>query len=64
MAKTALIMKQQRGLVAPKFKTRAYHRCRICGRPRGYLRKFQTCRICFRELALKGEVPGIVKASW
>ena len=61
MAKTSLIMKSQR---APKFSVRAYNRCKICGRSRGYLRKFQTCRICFRELALRGEVPGIVKASW
>jgi small subunit ribosomal protein S14 len=61
MAKTALIMKAQR---PPKFRTRAYHRCKLCGRPRGYIRKFQLCRLCFRELALKGEVPGIVKASW
>ena len=61
MAKTSLIMKQQR---APKFKARAYHRCQLCGRPRGYLRKFELCRLCFRELALKGEVPGVVKASW
>jgi small subunit ribosomal protein S14 len=61
MAKTSLIMKQQ---AAPKFKARAYNRCKLCGRPRGYLRKFQACRICFRELALKGEVPGVVKASW
>jgi small subunit ribosomal protein S14 len=61
MAKTALIMKS---IAAPKFKARAYNRCKLCGRPRGYLRKFQTCRICFRELALKGEVPGVVKASW
>jgi small subunit ribosomal protein S14 len=61
MAKTALIMKSQR---PPKFPTRAYSRCKLCGRPRGYLRKFEMCRLCFRELALKGEVPGIVKASW
>ncbi|MBI4611618.1 MAG: type Z 30S ribosomal protein S14 [Candidatus Rokubacteria bacterium] len=61
MAKTALIMKTQR---PPKFTARAYNRCKLCGRPRGYLRKFEMCRICFRELALKGEVPGIVKASW
>ena len=43
---------------------RAYRRCKLCGRPRGYLRKFEMCRICFRELALKGEVPGVIKASW
>jgi small subunit ribosomal protein S14 len=61
MAKTSLINKQQR---APKFKVRAYTRCRLCGRPRGVLRKFQLCRICFRNLALRGEVPGVVKASW
>jgi small subunit ribosomal protein S14 len=61
MAKTSLIMKQQR---TPKFKVRTYTRCRLCGRPRGYLRKFQLCRICFRALALRGEVPGVVKASW
>ena len=61
MAKTSLIMKAQR---APKFSTRTYYRCKLCGRPRGYLRKFELCRLCFRELALKGEVPGVVKASW
>ena len=61
MAKTSLIAKSQR---PPKFRTRAYTRCQLCGRPRGYLRKFKLCRLCFRELALKGEVPGIVKASW
>jgi small subunit ribosomal protein S14 len=61
MAKISLIMKSQR---PPKFSSRAYHRCKLCGRPRGYLRKFELCRLCFRELALKGEVPGIVKASW
>jgi len=48
----------------PKYKIRLRHRCRLCGRPRGYLRKFQLCRICFRLRALKGEVPGVVKASW
>ncbi|HEY3346538.1 MAG TPA: type Z 30S ribosomal protein S14 [Nitrospirota bacterium] len=61
MAKKSLIAKQQR---EPKFSTRAYSRCKICGRPRGFLRQFQMCRICFRNLALKGEVPGVVKASW
>jgi small subunit ribosomal protein S14 len=61
MAKTSLIMKSLR---PAKFTTRTYSRCRLCGRPRGYLRKFQLCRLCFRELALKGEIPGIVKASW
>jgi small subunit ribosomal protein S14 len=61
MAKISLIMKSQR---PPKFSSRAYTRCKLCGRPRGYLRKFELCRLCFRELALKGEVPGVVKASW
>ena len=61
MAKKSLIAKQKR---KPKFKVRNYSRCRRCGRPRGYMRQFGICRICFRELALKGEIPGIVKASW
>jgi small subunit ribosomal protein S14 len=61
MAKTALIMKSQ---ATPKFRTRAYSRCKLCGRPRGFIRKVQMCRLCFRELVLKGEVPGVVKASW
>jgi small subunit ribosomal protein S14 len=61
MAKTSLKVKQSR---APKFKVRTYTRCRTCGRPRGYLRKFQMCRICFRNHALRGEIPGVVKASW
>ncbi|MCP4400118.1 MAG: type Z 30S ribosomal protein S14 [bacterium] len=61
MAKKSLIAKCKR---PPKFKVRDYHRCRICGRPRGYLRKFAMCRICFRELASHGEVPGVIKASW
>jgi small subunit ribosomal protein S14 len=56
-----LIVKANR---VPKFHVRAYHRCQICGRPRGYLRKFQMCRICFRLRALRGEVPGVIKASW
>jgi small subunit ribosomal protein S14 len=48
----------------PKFGVRQHNRCRRCGRPRGYLKKFGLCRICFRELALSGEIPGITKASW
>jgi len=48
----------------PKFKVRAYTRCHRCGRPRTYLRDFGLCRICFRELALSGQIPGVVKASW
>lgn len=61
MAKKSLIARQRR---QPKFKVRAYNRCRICGRPHAYLRRFGMCRICFRELAYKGEIPGVVKASW
>ena len=44
--------------------TRIYNRCKICGRPHAYLRKYGVCRICFRELAYKGQIPGIKKASW
>jgi small subunit ribosomal protein S14 len=47
-----------------KFKNRQRNRCRICGRPRGFIGKFEMCRICFRGLALKGEIPGVTKASW
>ncbi len=47
-----------------KFPTRLRHRCKICGRPRGFLRKFSLCRICFRKFALAGEIPGVTKASW
>jgi len=61
MARTASIAK---ALKEPKFKVRKRNRCRICGRPRGYLRKFDMCRLCFRELALRGEIPGVKKASW
>jgi len=61
MAKTCLIVKSQR---VPKFKVRGYRRCGICGRPRAVYRKFGICRICLRERALRGEVPGMRKASW
>lgn len=47
-----------------KFAVRHRNRCRLCGRPRGYYRDFGLCRICFRKLALKGEIPGVVKSSW
>ena len=49
---------------APKFSTRAYTRCRLCGRPHSVLRKYGICRICFRNLAYKGQIPGVRKASW
>lgn len=61
MARKALILKQQK---TPKFKSRRYIRCKICGRPHAVLRKFMVCRICFRELAYKGELPGVRKSSW
>ena len=61
MAKKSMIVKQQR---APKFSTRAYTRCRVCGRPHSVLKKYGICRICFRELAYKGQIPGVKKASW
>lgn len=48
----------------PKYKTRIIKRCWRCGRKRGFMRDFDLCRICFRELATKGEIPGIRKASW
>ena len=47
-----------------KYANRIRNRCTICGRPRGYMRRFGLCRICFRELALKGKIPGVIKASW
>ena len=61
MAKKALKIKQQR---VPKYSTRAYSRCRICGRPHSVLKKYGVCRICFREMAYKGEIPGVKKSSW
>ena len=47
-----------------KFDNRVRNRCRLCGRPRGFIRRFGLCRICFRELALEGKIPGVVKSSW
>jgi small subunit ribosomal protein S14 len=61
MAKKSLINKQKR---EPKFKVRAYNRCALCGRPRGFLRRFGMCRICFRQYASEGKIPGVIKASW
>ncbi len=61
MAKKSMIAKCAR---APKFKVRTYNRCRLCGRPRSYMRKFGICRICFRKLALEGLLPGVTKSSW
>lgn len=61
MAKKSMIEKANR---PPKYRIRARNRCKLCGRPHGYMRKFGVCRICFRELAYRGEIPGITKASW
>ena len=61
MAKKSLRAKQQR---KQKFSTREYTRCKLCGRPHGYLRKYGICRIFFRELANNGQIPGVRKASW
>ena len=61
MAKKSMIAKAKR---KPKFGVRGYTRCNRCGRPRAVFRKFMLCRVCFRELAHRGELPGITKASW
>ena len=61
MARKALIEKCKR---KPKFGVRVRNRCFRCGRPRGFLRKFGICRICFREMSLRGEIPGVRKSSW
>lgn len=61
MAKKSMILKQQK---APKFSTRYYNRCKLCGRHHAYMRKFGICRLCFRDLAYKGQIPGVKKASW
>lgn len=61
MAKTSMIVAANR---KPKFSTRQKNRCKICGRPHGYIRKFGLCRICFREYASRGQIPGVTKASW
>ncbi|MCF7836705.1 type Z 30S ribosomal protein S14 [Candidatus Gracilibacteria bacterium] len=74
MAKTSSIVKSARfkrkvanALAVgahPKKATRVINRCRICGRNRGYMRRFEMCRICFRELASRGEIVGVKKSSW
>ncbi len=61
MAKKSIIAKANK---KPKFSSRSLRRCFRCGRKRGYLRQFDLCRICFRELANKGELPGVKKSSW
>ncbi|MBI2322240.1 MAG: type Z 30S ribosomal protein S14 [Chloroflexi bacterium] len=65
MAKTSKIAQWRRQLATGgKYRVRFRNRCERCARPRAYLRKFGLCRICFRELALRGLIPGVVKASW
>ena len=61
MATTAKSIKDSRGV---KFNVRKRNRCRKCGRPRAYMRKFDMCRLCFRKLALEGDVTGVTKSSW
>lgn len=61
MARKALI---ERWKKAKKFKVREYNRCKICGRPRGYMRDFGICRLCFRKYASEGQIPGVTKSSW
>ncbi len=61
MAKKALIEKHKK---EPRYAVRGYNRCKICGNPRGFMRRFDVCRKCFRELVHKGEIPGVKKSSW
>ncbi|HLJ66312.1 MAG TPA: type Z 30S ribosomal protein S14 [Chloroflexota bacterium] len=61
MAKKSMIAKSKR---PPRYRVQQKNRCARCGRPRSYIRKFGLCRICFRELALRGVLPGVMKASW
>lgn len=61
MAKVSQIVRSMR---KPKYPSRAKNRCRLCGRPRAYMRKFGICRICFRGLAHVGQIPGVMKSSW
>ena len=60
MAKKSIVIRETRR----KYPNRVRNRCKVCGRPRGYMRRFGLCRICFRELALEGKIPGVVKSSW
>jgi small subunit ribosomal protein S14 len=64
MARKAMLERNERNLNDPQKKVKHRNRCKICGRPRGYMRKFGICRICFRELAGKGMLPGVKKSSW
>ncbi|MCQ2527918.1 MAG: type Z 30S ribosomal protein S14 [Saccharofermentans sp.] len=61
MAKKSMIFKATK---TPKFSTQQHNRCKLCGRPHSYIRKYGICRLCFRDLAYKGQIPGVKKASW
>ncbi|MCI0423448.1 MAG: type Z 30S ribosomal protein S14 [Acidobacteria bacterium] len=61
MARTSHVAKARK---TPKFKVRQHNRCKRCGRSGGFLRKFDLCRLCFRQLALRGDLPGVIKSSW
>jgi small subunit ribosomal protein S14 len=61
VAKKSKLAKARR---VPRFQVQQHNRCSICGRPRGYMRRFALCRICFRERALEGQLPGVTKSSW
>jgi len=61
VAKKCMVLKSKK---TPKFLVRKHSRCAICGRPRGYMRKFGICRICFRSMAHEGVLPGVTKSSW
>jgi len=61
MAKKSMVAKAGR---PQKYPVRQYNRCKLCGRPRAYMRKFGVCRICFRQLALEAHLPGVRKSSW
>ncbi len=63
MATTARIVREQNKALL-KYKIRSRNRCRLCGRPRAYMRKFALCRLCFRKLALEGAIAGVIKSSW
>ncbi len=60
----ARLAKVRKSLEKPKFSTRAHNRCKLCGRPKSYMRHFGMCRLCFRQEAQKGNLPGVTKASW
>jgi small subunit ribosomal protein S14 len=60
VAKKSIVVRETRR----KYPVRVRNRCTLCGRPRGYMRRFKLCRICFRDLAGQGMVPGVTKSSW